>query len=79
MPYTEEREFTFRIQARVSFAEDYDGEEDGYAWAPSLTQLMGQIMAGMVQSATAAGWRVRPANRGRATDEEVTLVLEQSR
>jgi hypothetical protein len=79
MAYTEEREFTFRIQACITFGEDYEGEDDGYAWAPELTQLMGQVMRGIVQTATAAGWRVRPANRGRSTDEEVTLVLEQTR
>jgi hypothetical protein len=79
MDYTEEREFTFRIQARVTFGEDYEGEEDGYAWAPELAALMGQMLSGMVQTASAAGWRVRPANRGRSTDEEVTLVLERTR
>jgi hypothetical protein len=79
MAYTEEREFNFRIQARVTFAEDYEGEDDGYAWTPELTQLMAKLMHGMVATANAAGWHVRPANRGRSTEDEVMLVLEQTR
>jgi hypothetical protein len=78
MEYVEEREFLLRLEVRCPFPPDYDGDQDGYAWVESFRPIAAQI----VQAAAAAvkahpGWRVRFANRGRSTDEEVTLVLER--
>jgi hypothetical protein len=78
MNYVEQREFTLRFEVRCEFPPDYDGEEDGYAWAEAFPALA----AALVQSAAAVirragGWQVRPANRGRAADDEVTLVVER--
>jgi hypothetical protein len=78
MEYVEEREFVLRLELRCSFPEDYDGEEDGYAWVEEFRPIAGEI----VQAAVAAvarrpGWRVRARNRGRPSDEEITLVLER--
>jgi hypothetical protein len=76
--YVEEREFLLRLEVRCPFPPDYDGDEDGYAWVESFRPIAAQV----VQAAAAAvkahpGWRVRFANRGRSTDEEVTLILER--
>jgi hypothetical protein len=78
MDYVEEREFVLRIELRCVFAEDYEGDEDGYAWVEEFKPIATEI----VQAAAAAarrhpGWRVRTGNRGRPQDEEVTLVLER--
>ncbi|HKA86140.1 MAG TPA: hypothetical protein VKE22_00690 [Haliangiales bacterium] len=78
MPYVEEREFTFRLEFRSEFPEDYDGEADGYAWTDELRPLVREMLAALVQVvARHPGWRVHPRNRGRSTEDEVTLVLER--
>jgi len=79
MAYAEEREFTFRLEARMEFPDDYDGELDGYAWAPELQVIAGQLLAAMVETLKRhPAWKVRPRNRGRSSEDEVTLVLERT-
>jgi hypothetical protein len=78
MDYVEEREFTLRLQVRCVFPEGYEGDADGYAWWEQFPAVAAQLVRGAAQAATAAGWTVRPANRGRPADEEVTLVLERT-
>ena len=78
MDYVEEREFVLRLELRCPFPADYDGDEDGYAWVEEFRPIAAEI----VQAAAAAvrahpGWRVRAGNRGRSTEDEVTLVLER--
>ena len=79
MPYVEEREFTLRVMLRSEFADDYDGDEDGYAWAQNqLPAVASDLVRAAVQVLTArSGWKVRPANRGRSSEDEVTLVAER--
>jgi hypothetical protein len=78
MEYVEEREFTVRIEVRCAFPEDYAGDDDGFAWLEEFRPLAAEI----AQAAAAAvkrrpGWSVRPGNRGRPVDEEITLVVER--
>jgi hypothetical protein len=79
MDYVEEREFVLRLEVRCSFADDYDGDDDGYAWVNDWNTVAAQV----VQAAVATlkrqpGWQVRSRNRGRPTDEEITLVIERT-
>jgi hypothetical protein len=78
MDYVEEREFTLRFELRCQFPEGYEGDADGYEWLKEFPA----IAAELVQSAAAIirrhpGWSVRPANRGRPADEEVTLAVNR--
>lgn len=78
MAYVEEREFVLRFDLRCAFPDDYEGEADGYEWAKELPALTAEL----VQAAIATirrreGWQVRAGNRGRPTDEEITLVVER--
>lgn len=78
MTYVEEREFLLRLELRCAFPDGYDGDEDGYAWAEAFRPIAAEI----VQAAASAirgrpGWRVRPANRGRPAEDEITLVIER--
>jgi hypothetical protein len=78
MEYTEEREFTLRLSVRCTFPPEYQGEADGYAWWPEFSPIAAEIVHAAAQIvARRPGWTVRPANRGRPSDEEVTLVLER--
>jgi len=79
MNYVEEREFTLRFELRCEFPENYEGDADGFEWVKDFPAIAAQI----VQSAAAivrqhSGWTVRPANRGRPTDEEVTLLVTRT-
>jgi hypothetical protein len=77
--YVEEREFVLRFELRAEFGEDYEGDDDGYAWARDFPGMAAEI----VQAAAAVvarhpGWTVRGGNRGRSSEDEVTLVLERT-
>jgi hypothetical protein len=79
MRFVEERDFTLRFDLRCTFEEDYEGELDGYAW---LREFRDRIAPQVVEAAVRAirghpGWTVRPGNRGRAIEDEVTLVVER--
>jgi hypothetical protein len=76
--YVESREFTLRIEVRCAFPADYDGESDGYAWWPEVEPATAEIVrAAVAILARQPGCRVRPANRGRPADEEVTLLVDR--
>ncbi|HTA20617.1 MAG TPA: hypothetical protein VK989_15095 [Polyangia bacterium] len=78
MDHVEEREFTLRLQVKCAFPEDYDGDADGYAWWEEFPAVANEIVAAARRAAVARGWTVRPANRGRPADEEITLVVERT-
>ncbi len=77
--YVEQREFMLRLELRAEFAENYQGDADGYEWTKEFPGIAAEIVA-----ATAAvvarhpGWSVRGGNRGRSSEDEITLVLERS-
>ncbi len=79
MRYVEERDFTLRLDLRCEFPEDYAGERDGYVW---VREFQAEIAPKLVQAAVQVirqhqGWRVRPGNRGRSLEDEVSLVVER--
>jgi hypothetical protein len=77
--YVEEREFTLRFELRAEFPEDYQGEADGYEWAKEFPGIAAEIVsAAAAVIARHQGWKVRGGNRGRSSEDEVTLVLEKS-
>ena len=78
MAYTEEREFNLRLVLRCEFADSYEGDLDGYAWAEQIPGIAGDV----VRAAAAAikqrsEWTIRGGNRGRAPEDEVTMVLDR--
>jgi hypothetical protein len=78
MDYVEEREFTLRLQVRCVFPEGYEGDADGYAWWEQFPAVAAQLVRAAAEVSGKAGWSVRPSNRGRPAEEEVTLVLERT-
>jgi hypothetical protein len=78
MKYVEERTFTVRLELRAEFPDDYDGEEDGYEWANQIAPLAAEVVQAAATAARRGGWNLRTANRGRPSDEEITLVLERT-
>ncbi len=79
MNHVEEREFTLRFELRCEFPPDYDGEADGHEWAKEWPALATEIVQAAVRTLQShPGWKVRPANRGRSPEDEVTLVVERT-
>jgi hypothetical protein len=79
MKYVEEKTFTLRLELRCEFPDDYQGEDDGYAWAGELGPMAAEIVAAAVSAVQRRpGWRVRPANRGRPAEEEALLIVEKN-
>jgi len=78
MEHVEEREFTIRLELRCAFPEDYDGDEDGYAWVEQFRPIAAELArAAATAVRSRPGWRVRPGNRGRPADEELLLIVER--
>lgn len=76
--HVEEKEFTLRVELRCAFPDDYEGDGDGYAWTDEARKLLAAVVAAAAQvAARHPGWKVRPANRGRSSDDEVTLIVEK--
>jgi hypothetical protein len=77
--YVEEREFNLRFELRAAFGDDYQGDEDGYAWTKEFPGIAAEIVAAAASIvARHPGWSVRGGNRGRSSEDEITLVLEKS-
>ena len=78
MTYREEATWAIRIEATADFGEDYQGELDGYAWREQqFRDVQRRVLAAVMRELTATpGWRVRTGNRGMATTDEVTVILE---
>ncbi|MDX2019531.1 MAG: hypothetical protein SF187_04770 [Deltaproteobacteria bacterium] len=77
--YVEQREFTLRLELQCSFPDDYTGENDGYEWAKDAAPLTAAVVAAAMKAASQfPGWSVRPRNRGRSAEDEVTLVLQRA-
>jgi hypothetical protein len=78
MKYTEEREFNVHLVLRCEFPEDYEGELDGYVWAEDVPRITGEVVSAVVAALSRRPeWKLRGGNRGRPTEDEVTLVLER--
>ena len=76
--YVEEKEFTLRLSVRYAFPDDYEGDEDGYQWTEQFAALTREVVQAAAKTIAAAGtWRVRPGNRGRPVEDEITLVVER--
>ena len=78
MRYVEEREFNLRLVVRCEFPEDYEGDLDGYAWAAAMPELSGDVLRAAVAAlGKRPGWKLTSENRGRPTEDEITLVLDR--
>jgi hypothetical protein len=78
MGVVEARDVTLRFNLRGVLDEGYAGVLDGYG---RLREFQDELVPRLVQAAVRAiraqpGWTVRPANRGRPPEDEVTLLVE---
>ncbi|MBK8254874.1 MAG: hypothetical protein IPK82_19720 [Polyangiaceae bacterium] len=79
MRYVEEREFSLRLVVRCEFPDDYEGELDGYEWAAEMPDIRSELFrAAVAVLQKRPGWKLRGGNRGRPTEDEMTLILERA-
>ena len=79
MDYREERTFTIELALGASFADDYEGDEDGYEWHRHFESVVRPKLAQAVVGALMADgrWRVTPVSRGHSESERLELRVER--
>ncbi len=75
--FLEEKVFRLRFNLEATFPEDYEGEEDNYAW---LRDWEAQIKPELLRLIFEAlrkhpAWTARVRNRGLAPSDEIEIVL----
>lgn len=75
--FQEEREFRLRFSLEASFPEDYEGEEDNYAWLRDWDQRIKPELVKLIFETLRRhpSWTARVRNRGVAPADEVEIVL----
>ena len=78
--FEEEKTFVLRFNLVAGFPEDYDGDEDEYAWLHDReTRIKPELLKTVVTSLRAhPSWSVHVRNRGMAATDEVEVALEKT-
>ena len=78
MSHREEKTFTITLHLSAEFADDYEGDEDGFAWHERFQHSVRPLLVAALHDALRGQPRFRavPAPRGR--DPESALDLEVS-
>jgi hypothetical protein len=75
--YREERELVIRLHLSAEFGEDYEGDDDGYAWYEAFdAEVRPQIVKALMRVLVDGGrFRVTPINRGLDNHQELELAV----
>jgi hypothetical protein len=75
--HREEGRFVVRIELSAEFDEDYEGDDDGYAWLESWRARVQPRVARAVMDQLRAetGFSAVPVTRGRSPDEELEIAV----
>ncbi len=78
--FEEEKTFNLRVTLVARFPEDYEGDEDGYAWLHDWDVRMKPALLKTVMAALRASpaWSAHVRNRGVAAADEVEIALEKT-
>ena len=78
--FEEEKTFTLRFTLVAGFPEDYDGDDDGYAWLHDWETRVKPELLKTVMAALRAhpSWSVHVRNRGMAATDEVEIALKKT-
>lgn len=79
MPHREERDFIVHLHLSAEFGEDYEGDDDGFAWAAAFDgELRPRLLSALhAVLRSAPGWRTVPAPRGRSEDRGVDIEVQR--
>jgi hypothetical protein len=75
--HREDGRFVVRIELTAEFDEDYEGDDDGYAWLEAWRARVQPRIARAVFAELRAepGFTAVPASRGRNPDEELEIAV----
>jgi len=79
MTYREERTFVVELHLSAEFGDDYEGEDDGYAWFERWDRLVRPRVVRAVFEALASdpGWKVIPSPRGLDPSTAIEIGVER--
>ncbi len=77
--FQEEKTFNLRFTLEAQFPDDYDGEDDAYAWLHDWeTRMKPELLKTIFSSLREfPSWNARVRNRGVAATEEIEISLEK--
>ena len=78
MNHREEKTFTITLHLSAEFADDYAGDEDGFAWHERFQQAVRPALVTAVYDALRAHPKFRPVAAPRGRDPESALDLDVS-
>lgn len=75
--FQEEKEFRLRFSLEVRFPDEYDGEEDDYAWVREWEQRVKPELLKVVFDSLRrhAAWTVHVRNRGLSPHDEIEIAM----
>ncbi len=75
--HREEGRFVVRVELSAEFGEEYEGDEDGYAWLQAWRERVQPRIARAVFAELRAerGYTAVPASRGRNPEEEIEIAV----
>jgi len=75
--HREEGRFVVRIELSAEFGEDYEGDDDGYAWLEAWRARVQPRLARAVfdQLRAEPGFSALPASRGKNPEEELEIAV----
>lgn len=73
--HREEGRFVIRLELSAEFDEDYEGDDDGYAWlARWRARVQSRVVRAVFDELRAEpGFDAVPASRGKSPDEETEI------
>lgn len=77
--HREERTYTITLRMSAEFAEDYEGDEDGFAWHERFDrEARPKLVRAVIQELIrAGGWKVTPVSRGQSDADALELECER--
>jgi hypothetical protein len=77
MPHREEQSYSIDLSLVAEFDDDYEGDDDGFAWYQRFDQQLKPALAAAVMAALRSDPRfsVRAAPRGKDPDRALELEL----
>jgi hypothetical protein len=75
--HREEGSFSVRIELSAEFGQDYEGDDDGYAWLERWRSRVQPLVARAVfeQLRAEPGFSAVPVSRGKNPQEELEIAL----
>ncbi len=77
--YHEEKTFTLRFSLEAGFPDDYEGDDDQYAWLREWeTTIKPELIKTLFETLRRHGaWTVHVRNRGKSPTDEIEIAVSR--